>query len=123
MTGCPLKPAAELEGALQRGDLPYAVTLAAEVAEDQGRPIDFAAALRFLPLVTSREPEHYDAWARHWLLRWIDETAASIEAIAEVAAQLADLCGEPAMLEENRRWCPRRCAQRSSRAVLHGFSD
>jgi hypothetical protein len=76
------------------------------VAEDQGRPIDLATALRFLPLA-AREPEHYDAWARRWLLRWTEETAPAIEAIAEVAAQLADLPAEPAMLEEIGRWCPR----------------
>jgi len=107
MAARPWKPAVELEGALQRGDLPYAVTLAAEVAEDQGRPIDLGAGLRFLPLVATGDPEHYDAWARRWLLRWSSETQASIEAIAEVAAQLADLPALPAMLEEIRRWCPR----------------
>jgi hypothetical protein len=37
MTARPWKPAVELEGALERGDLEYAITLAMEVAEDRGR--------------------------------------------------------------------------------------
>src|SRR5436305_4805719 len=107
VTARPWKPATELDGALQRGDLPYAITLAAEVAEDRGRPIDLADALRFLPLVAVSEPEHYDAWARRWLLRWSGEMAPGIEAIAEVADQLADLPAEPSLFEEIRRRCPR----------------
>jgi hypothetical protein len=107
MTARPWKPAIELEGALQRGDLGYAITLAAEVAEDQGRPIDLDAALRFLPLVATREPEHYDSWARRWLTRWTDETAPGIEAIAEVADQLAELPAEPSLFEQIRQRCPR----------------
>jgi hypothetical protein len=99
MTARPWKPAVELDGALERGDLPYAITLAAEVAEDQGRPIELDTALRFLPLVAMREPEHYDAWALRWLARWIIEGAATIETAAEVAAQLADLPAEPTALD------------------------
>ena len=95
MTARPWKPDVELDGALDRGDLPYAITLAAEVAEDRGRPIDLDTALRFLPLVAVREPEHYDAWALRWLARWIDEGSATIDLAAEVAWSLADLPAEP----------------------------
>jgi hypothetical protein len=35
-------------------------------------------------------------------VRWSEETAASIEAIAEVAAQLADLPVEPALYDRLR---------------------
>jgi hypothetical protein len=103
MMARPWKPADELGGALERGDLPYAITLAAEVAEDRGRPIDLDTALRFLPLVAVREPEHYDAWALRWLERWISEGTATIDLAAEVAAQLADLPAEPTALDTIRR--------------------
>jgi len=92
----PWKPDAELEGALERGDLRYAVTLATEVAEERRRPIDLATALRFLPLIVSESPREYDAWALRWLVRWAGETpAGTIEQAAEVAAALADLPLEP----------------------------
>lgn len=73
VTARPWKPAVELDGALARGDLRYAIALASEVAEDRGRPIDLDAALRFLPIVAAREPSQYDAWALRWLGRWIAE--------------------------------------------------
>jgi hypothetical protein len=104
MTARPWKPAVELEGALARGDLKYATTLAAEVAEDRGRPIDLDAALRFLPLVAVREPCQYDAWALRWLRRWIAETPeASIELAAEVSGMLADLRSEPTVFKSLRQ--------------------
>jgi hypothetical protein len=90
----PWKPDAELDGALDRGDLRYAVSLAAEVAER--RPIDLGTALRFLPLVARESPKEFDAWALRWLARWASETpAATMEQAAEVAAALADLPSEP----------------------------
>jgi hypothetical protein len=103
MTARPWKPDIELDGALERGDLPHAITLAAEVAEDRDRPIELNTALKFLPLVATREPAHYDAWALHWLARWIDEGPATIDAAAEVAAQLADLPAEPTALDTIRQ--------------------
>jgi hypothetical protein len=76
-----------LDGALERGELRYAVTLAAEVAEQ--RPIDLATALRFLPLIARESPREFDAWSLRWLARWASETpAATIEQAAEVAAAL-----------------------------------
>jgi hypothetical protein len=74
MTARPCTPAVKLHGALERGGLRFAVVLAAEVAEDLGRPIELDAALRFLRLVAAQQPEHYYAWALRWLARWSTET-------------------------------------------------
>jgi hypothetical protein len=89
----PWKPEAELHGALERGDLRYAITLATEVAER--RPIDLATALRFLPLIIAHRSTEFDAWACRWFMRWLNETGATIEQAAEVAALLAELPTEP----------------------------
>jgi hypothetical protein len=95
----PWRPAAELEKALERGDLRFAVTLAEEVRMERGRPIELATAARFLPLIATASPGEYDAYALRWLSRWVTETgAATIEQAAEVAASLADLPAEPTML-------------------------
>ena len=74
MAARPGKPAVKLHGALQRGGLRFAILLAAEVAEDLGRPIDLDVALRFLRLVAAQQPKHYDAWALRWLSRPIADT-------------------------------------------------
>ncbi len=103
VTPRPYRPVLELEGALARGDLGFAISLAGEVAHERGRPLDLDTALRFLPLVAAQQPEHYDAWALRWLRRWIAEAPApTIERAAEVAAQLADLPIEPTALEQIR---------------------
>jgi hypothetical protein len=79
---------------------PSALVLAAEVAEDRGRPIELDTALRLLALVAVSDPGHYDAWALRWLGRWLAEVpGATIDAAAEVAAQLADLPAEPAAFD------------------------
>jgi hypothetical protein len=92
----PWRPAAELQAALERGDLRYAMTLAEEVRIERGAPIDLEAAAGFLPLIARESPREFDAWALRWLARWINETpAATIEQAAEVAASLADLPTEP----------------------------
>jgi hypothetical protein len=104
MTARPWKPAAELDGALERGDLDYAITLAAEVAHTQGRPLDLGTALRFLPAVAAKRPGEFDAWALRWLTRWINETrGATIGRAAEIACSLADAQGEPIALDSVRR--------------------
>jgi hypothetical protein len=96
----PWKPAVELEGALDRGDLRYAMALAEELRIERGKPISLELAARFLPLIAKESPQEYDAWALRWMGRWIAETlAATIEGAAEVAASLADLAAEPAMLD------------------------
>ena len=96
MTPRPYRPLTELEGALARGDLEFAVTLAGEVSAERRRPIDLGLALRFLPLLAVQRSHDYDAWALRWLERWIEETdGATIERAAELAASLADLPTEP----------------------------
>ena len=74
MAARPCNPAVKLHDALQRGGLRFAVVLAAEVAEDLGRPIDLDLALRFLCRVAAQQPKHYDAWALRWLSRPITNT-------------------------------------------------
>lgn len=99
MSPRPWRPAAELEAALERGDLRFAVALAEELRIERGRPIELPLAARFLPLIAATSPSEYDAYALRWLSRWIDETGtATIEQAAEMAASLADLPSEPVML-------------------------
>jgi hypothetical protein len=94
----------ELDGALERGDLDYAITLAAEVAQQEGRLLDLGTALRFLPAVAAERPDEFDAWALRWLARWIGETrGATIGRAAEIACSLADGQDEPIALESVRR--------------------
>jgi hypothetical protein len=92
----PRRPADELDGALERGDLKFAVGLAEELRIEKGKPIPLDVALRFLPLIATESPIEFDAWALRWLARWCAEAPApSIEQAAEVAASLADLADEP----------------------------
>jgi hypothetical protein len=94
----------ELDGALERGDLEYAITLAAELAHDRGRPVDLGTALRFLPAVAAQRPGEFDAWALRWLTRWIGETPEpTIGRAAEIACSLADARGEPIALDSVRK--------------------
>jgi hypothetical protein len=96
MTPRPYRPLVELEAALERGDLEFAVVLASELTEARRRPIGLDLALQFLPLLARERSEDYDAWALRWLERWIREThGPTIERAAEVAASLADLPSEP----------------------------
>ncbi len=85
----PYRPRKDLEHWLDRGNLRMSITAAKGlVADNGGRPLDLATALRFLPLVA----EQLDAWALRWLGRWIEQAA-------EVAALLADLTAEPTTLD------------------------
>lgn len=96
----PWKPDRELEGALERGDLRYAMALAEELRIEHSRPIGLDVAARFLPLIARESPREYDAWALRWLARWIAETPnATIEQTADRAAALADLPAEPSVLD------------------------
>jgi hypothetical protein len=107
MTARPWNPAAELDGALERGDLQYAITLATEIATERGKPVDLDTALRFLPTVATKQRDSYDAWALRWLARWIAETpGASIDGALDVAAGLAALPVEPEAVEALRRVRP-----------------
>ena len=67
MTPRPWRPAAELEKALERGDLRHAVALAEELRVERGRPIELETAARFLPLIAAASPGEYDAYALRWL--------------------------------------------------------
>lgn len=92
----PYRPTAELDAAIDRGDLGLAVSLAREVAEDRRRPVDLQLALRLLPLVAAQRPRAYDHWACRWLARWLTETDdATIDQAVDVAAGLAALPVEP----------------------------
>jgi len=96
----PWKPAAELDAALERGNLRFAVKLAEEVRIEQGKSIDLSIAARFLPLIARESPREFDSWALRWLARWIAERpAATIEQAAEVAGALADLPAEPTAID------------------------
>jgi hypothetical protein len=99
----PWKPDVELDGALERGDLEYAITLAVDVSTQGPKPIDLDTALRFLPLVIGQRLGEYDGWALRWLGRWVRETpGATIEQAAEIAGMLADLPTEPGTLQPIR---------------------
>ena len=92
----PWKPAVELDGALERGELRFAVQLAEELRIGHGKPIPLETASRFLPLIAKESPSEYDAWAVRWLERWMNESGApTIERTAEVAALLADVPADP----------------------------
>ena len=100
MTPRPYRPAAELDAAICRGDLPLAVSLAREVAEDRRRPVELGLALRFLPLVAAQRPRSYDQWACRWLARWLTETdGATIDRAVDLAAGLAALPVEPEAIQ------------------------
>ena len=96
----PWRPAAELDAALERGDLDYAVTLAVGLTAE-GK-LDLATALRFLPLVAEQQPQDFDAWACRWFVRWLEARPRTIEQAADVAGQLADLPAEPSIIEALR---------------------
>ena len=99
----PWKPAEELNGALQRGNLRYAISLAEELRIEHRKPITLETASRFLPLIARESPREYDAWALRWLARWMGEAGANtIEQTAEVAALLADLPKDPDTIDALR---------------------
>jgi hypothetical protein len=100
MTPRPYRPAAELEAALDRGELELAIGLALEVAEDRHKPVGLTVALRFLPLIAAQRPEVYDSWASRWMVRWLSEARdATIDRAVDVAAALAALPLEPEALQ------------------------
>jgi len=102
----PWRPAAELEGALGRGDLRYAVKLAEELRIERGKPIPLDVAARFLPLIAAESPSEYDAWAVRWLARWLNEAAApTIDQALDMAQGLAAVPIEPEAIEAVRAAC------------------
>ena len=93
----PHRPVREFEGAIRRGDLEMASTLAREIATARGKPISLDLALELLPLVVVQDLDSYDEWACRWLARWLSETREpTIEDAAELAGALADMPSEPA---------------------------
>jgi hypothetical protein len=99
LTPRPYNPRIELTGALDRGNLRQAITLAEEL-RIEGKPIDLDTAARFLPLIAHESPREYDAWALRWLTRWLSESGArTIEQTADLLGLLADLPGDPDALE------------------------
>jgi hypothetical protein len=72
----PWRPAAELDAALDRGDLRYAKALADELRIERGKPIPLDLAARFLPLIAEASSSEFDAYAVRWLLRWLSEAPA-----------------------------------------------
>ena len=63
----PYGPVRELEGAIARGELDFALAHAQEVARERRGPIELELALGLLPLTASQQPDAYDAWALRWL--------------------------------------------------------
>ncbi len=99
----PWRPERELDGALQHGNLSYAVALSRELAIEHGRPIPLETALRFLPLVIRESPQEFDSWALRWLARWIAENPqTTIEQTADIASWLSELPVEPKVLASIR---------------------
>jgi hypothetical protein len=82
----------ELERALARGELDFAIGYARELGRSGGRPLDLELALGLLALIAAQRPRAYDAWALRWLGRWIAEARRpTIARAAELARALADL--------------------------------
>jgi hypothetical protein len=92
----PYRPVRELERAIERGELDFALAYAKELARQRRRPLDLGLAAGLLPLIAAQQPHAYDAWALRWLARWIGECrSATIEQAAELAACLVELPCEP----------------------------
>jgi hypothetical protein len=92
----PYRPVRELERAIERGELDFALAYAKELARERSRPLDLALALGLLPLIAAQQPRAYDAWALRWLERWIRECRRpTIARAAELAACLAELPRDP----------------------------
>jgi hypothetical protein len=87
----PYRPARELEHHLDRGELDFAIAIARGLARERHRPLELDVVLRFLPLIATRRPEEFDAWALRWLERWSHELRgrASIDDGVEVVQALA----------------------------------
>jgi hypothetical protein len=82
----------ELERAIARGELDFAIGYARELGRGGGRPLDLQLALGLLALIAAQRPRAYDAWALRWLGRWIAETRGpTIARAAELARGLVDL--------------------------------
>jgi hypothetical protein len=82
----------ELEGAIERGELDFALGYARELVTRGGRALDLELGLGLLALIAAQRPREYDAWSVRWLVRWIAQARApTIARTAQVARGLADL--------------------------------
>ena len=82
----------ELERALARGELDFAIGYARELGRGAGRALDLELALGLLALIAAQRPRADDAWALRWLGRWIAEARRpTIARAAELARALVDL--------------------------------
>ena len=96
MTTRHYRPVRELEAAIARGELDFALAHAKEVARERGAPLDLGLALGLLTLVAAQQRDAYDAWALRWLARWITEARTpTIAQAATVAGSLAAMPGDP----------------------------
>jgi hypothetical protein len=96
MTTRPYRPVRELEAAIARGELDFALAHAKEVARERGGPLDLGLALGLLTLVAAQQREAYDAWALRWLARWLAEADEPTTATAAaLAVSLAEMPADP----------------------------
>ena len=96
MTTRPYRPVRELEAAIARGELDFALAHVKEVARERGAPLDLGLALGLLTLVAAQQRQAYDAWALRWLARWIAEACEpTIATAAALSASLADMPADP----------------------------
>jgi hypothetical protein len=105
MGQAPYRPVRELEAAIARGELDFALAHAKEVARERAGPLDLKLALGLVALVASQQLHAYDAWALRWLARWLDEAPGPTVAQAAVlTVALRELPNEPeCSLEAIRR--------------------
>jgi hypothetical protein len=88
----PYRPVKELERAIARGELDFAIGYARELRRSRGRPLDLELALGLLALIAAQRPRAYDAWALRWLGRWMDEASRpTIAKAADLSGALADM--------------------------------
>jgi len=104
MTTRPYRPVRELEAAIARGELDFALAHVKEVARERGAPLDLGLALGLLTLVAAQQRQAYDAWALRWLARWIAEAdEPTIAQAAGVAASLAEMPHDPPVAADEIR--------------------
>lgn len=96
----PYRPLREIEHAIDRDNLTMASAIARDFAKETGRPIPLDTAAKLLRLRATKDPDKYDDWARHWLVRWLSEKQPSAEQAAEMSSWVADLPVEPHALDE-----------------------
>jgi hypothetical protein len=105
MGNAPWRPIKEIEHCITRGELDMAIAISKDARRENGHPIPVKLALELLPLVINQRTDDYDAWARHWLGRWLEQSGATIDKAADVAVALAELASEPTAIDTLRAAC------------------